>query len=203
MSDTYDLLTLAEGKRALKIGPNSTDKDTQLAMYITGVSRAMDDTFGPSVNRTVTGELHDGGVPVIFPRKWPVSSVTSVVEYDQTTAGTLTAESATSQPTDSYLLDSNGISIRRRNAGSDTYFASGRRNIYVTYVAGRAASTSAVDAQFKLGAALFLKNVWRAEEQGLVELDEFDVPRQNFPSFAVPNAVKDLLKDYLQAAPEF
>ena len=120
MSDTYDLLTLAEGKRAVKIQPNSTDKDTQLAMYITGVSRAMDDTFGPSVNRTITGELHDGGQPVIFPRKWPVSSVTSVVEYDQTTAGTLTAESVTSQPTDSYLLDQNGISIRRRNAGTDT-----------------------------------------------------------------------------------
>ena len=60
MSDTLDLLTLAEGKRAVGVPANTTSKDTQLALYITGVSRAMDDTFGPSVVRTTTGELHDG-----------------------------------------------------------------------------------------------------------------------------------------------
>jgi hypothetical protein len=153
---------------------------------------------GPIVNRTLTAELYNGGCSKIFLRYRPVSSVTSVTEYNNTTAQVLAAETNTTKTANDYLLDnsSTGVIIRR-TSGCDTWFASGRRNVSVTYVAGRAATTAAVDARFKQAARICLKHLWRNENSagtvtfGATSGIEEYIP--TIPAWAIPRAALELI----------
>ncbi|HWH31205.1 MAG TPA: hypothetical protein VNU01_00895, partial [Egibacteraceae bacterium] len=162
MSDTLDILTLAEGKTACNI--TGTGHDTELAQFITAVSRRIDELCGPVVNRTVTDELHNGGRGFIRPRKTPVDSVTTLVEYRHTTDTSLTEETNATKQADGFMVDeewAHNVRIIRRTSGSDAAFPAGRRNVVLTYVAGRAANTAAVDAKFKRAAGDMLQRMWR------------------------------------------
>jgi hypothetical protein len=207
MADARDILTLDEAKRVLRIGQGDNTENDLVAAYVTAASRLLDSWAGYTVARTVTGELHDGTNNSgrghrnkIILRCRPVLSVASVVEYRGGTPVTLTAESTTQQPGDAYLADRydpdptlmNGH-LRRRASGEDAWFEHGRQNIAVTYTAGRVASTTQADARFKRAAAITLENLWRDREPSVETMGEYDVPRQSFPGFAVPNAVKQLL----------
>ena len=199
MAETLDVITLDEAKNVVGIATTDATEDTDLAAFITGLSLRLDTLVGPIVNRTLTDELHDGGGPWVEVDYWPISSVTSVSEYNSTTETTLTAESNSSKPAAAYQFYGERGRIYRRASNSDACFNAGRRNVKVTYVGGRAATTAVVDERFKRGCGIMLQNMWRSQEQGLFETDEFEFPRQNFPRFAIPNAVKDLLADEWQA----
>lgn len=167
MADSLDIVTLNEGKAAINLATANTSYDTELAMFITAICRRVDALIGPVVVRTLTDEAHDGGGYCIRLRKHPVSSVTTVEEYDR--AGnltTLTAESADTKPADGYLLK-NGTThtadLFRRSSGAPIPFAVGEQNILVTYVAGRAANTAGADALYKLGVSNILRRVWQRE----------------------------------------
>lgn len=165
MADPLDILSLGDAYEAIN-NPASTGHDYQLARWITGVSRRVDDLCGPVVVRTITKELHDGGRGDVWPRRRPVSSVTSVVEYDNTTATTLTAETNTSKPDDGYMLDDRGGRyqiIVRRSGNADVTFQPGRRNVEVTYKAGRYADTASVDEKFKMAVGAILRRLWSRE----------------------------------------
>lgn len=205
MADTLDALTLPEGKRVVGVASSDTTKDERLAQAITAVSRRLDQGAGPVVRRTITAEIHDGGCRSIELAWCPVFSVSSVVEYQGTSSTTLTEETIGTEPSQGWLgvrytpdrsLYS-GI-IVRRSSGSDAWFEPGRNNVSVTYSAGRSTSTETVDARFKEAAAVMLRNWWRADEQSIASMGEYDVPRQSFPTFAVPKAVRDLLADVWQ-----
>lgn len=209
MSDTLDVVTLAEAKALLNIGASDTTKDTALALKITAVSRRLDRLCGPIVQRTVTDEVHPGGCPSIRVRRWPVASFTTVTEYDATVSQTLTLEDFDTQPTDGYLPERwestptavfNGV-IWRRASGCGSWFPCGPEAVKVTYVAGRAANTAAVDAVFKEAAGIALKNVWRTMESAVQSLGEFDVPAQNFPVSMVTKAVRDAIQDEIIETP--
>lgn len=202
MADTLDVLSLAEGKVAVGIDSGDTTQDTPLAAKITAVSRRLDQAVGPVVQRTVTGEVHRGGTSMIRVRRYPVTSFTTVTEYDATTPQVLTAEDYDTQPSAGYWAEPWDTTtapysgrLHRRASGSSWTFPWGPEAIRVTYVAGRAANTAAVDAIFKEGAAIMLKNSWRPLEAGTQLVGEFDVPAQNFPRFGVPNYVRDLLAE--------
>lgn len=205
MSDVLDILTLNEGKDELGIPTATTTYDTVLASWITAISRRLDDVCGPVVVRTIASELYSGGVCTLQLKSRPVSSITSVTEYTYTTAQALTAETNTIKTAFNYLLDYDRTGIlRRRTAGADMIFAVGRRNIEVTYVAGRAASTAAVDARFKQAARICLKHLWRAENSaGTVTygatsgLEAFE---PSVPTFAIPRAALELVADELIGA---
>lgn len=177
MADTLDIITLNEGKGAINLPTSNTSYDTELALFITGISRRIDALIGPVVNRTITDEKHNGGGYCVGLRKHPVSSVTTVEEYDR--AGnltTLTAEDEDTKPADGYLLlnvSTHRADIYRRAAGSPVPFTLGELNVLVTYVAGRAANTAAVDALYKLGAANILRRVWQREAGGWARTDDF------------------------------
>lgn len=191
---TLDVVTLAESKLALNIAASDTAHDTELASYITAVSLALDDLCGPIVQRTVTGELHDGGGHSVMPRRTPVVSVSSVTEYQNTTAQVLSAESNSAKSTNDYLLENDGVHrvvVRRRGSNSDSLFTAGRRNVSLTYVAGRFADTSSVSAKFKQGAAIMLAQLWRSEQGAGTQT--FGATELGVPTFAVPNAVRQLL----------
>lgn len=175
MADTLDLLTLIEGYRAINDPASVTalgseggtgGHDTELAQWITALSRAVVDRCGAVVNVTYTDETYDGGRHTVWLKHRPISSVTTVKEYDDTTLTTLTVETNASKPDDAYLADGPGkhdVLLRRRSANGDATFASGRRNVVVTYVAGRAADTAAVDEKFKTAAGSILRRLWNRE----------------------------------------
>lgn len=167
MADTLDIVSLNEGKSAVNIATANTSYDTELALFITAISRRVDELIGPVVVRTLTDERHDGGCHSIRLRKSPASSVTTVKEYDRAgTLTTLTAETDTVKQVNGFLLINptpHRAEVVRRTSGSPTPFADGEQNILVTYVAGRAANTAAADALYKLGVSNILRRIWQRE----------------------------------------
>ena len=166
--DDIDVLTLIEAKNAVGLSQTNTDADDRLAQAVTAISAQLDELCGPVRTRTVTAELHDGGGYSIQLRRVPVYSVTTVTEYTNTTSQALTAESNATKAATNYLHDGTAgkvISGRliRRSSNYDTTYPSGRRNVEVTYVAGRAAATEVVPARFKEAASMMLRHIWTAE----------------------------------------
>lgn len=169
MADTLDVVTLAAAKAGINMPAATTAHDTELARQITAVSRIIDDVCGPVVQRTITGELHDGGRTFVTLRRRPVASITTVKEARGGTPETLTAQSYGSStggyfaPTydkDPALLAGD---IERRNGGLAYRWWPGRDVVQVTYVAGRYANTAAVDARFAEAACAVLRRLWKRE----------------------------------------
>lgn len=205
MADTYDLLTLAEAKSALRIDTNDVYSDGLLASAITAVSRRLDRYIGPTVVRSVTSEVHSGGYPRVELRFCPVRTVTSVVEYHTTSATTLTEKTLGTSPSDGwwgerYVPDPTLYSgvIVRTVGDFHRRFWEGGGNVVCTYTAGRSDTTGAVDARIKEGAQLALRNWWRQYEQSTAGFEEFEVPHSNFPTFVLPKACCELLHDLWQ-----
>lgn len=190
---TDDLLTLAEAKMYVSVGSNDAVKDDLLRNWITGASRALVSKVGTIIHGSVTAELHSGGRPYVYLDHAPVKTVSLVVEYDGTTASTLTAESNSSKPDTAYHVELTSGRVRRRNGNADAWFPVGVDNVLVTYVAGRFSATSTVGAEFKDACGLVLKNAWQAYESTVGQIGEFDVPQARFPRFVIPNAVKEML----------
>lgn len=196
MADTLDVISLAEAKAALNIPSSVTENDLEIGVYVTAASRVLDARCGPVVNRTLTAELHDGGSYEIWLKNRPVYSVTSVTEYDYTTGTTLTAESNSVKPADGYYLDSNQGRILRRSEDTSVRFQPGKNNVAVTYVAGRAATTAAVDELFKRAGAMLVQHNWRRDRgQGTTafgDLNEAYDPLLG-AAYYLPRHVRDLL----------
>lgn len=165
---TNDLLTLAEAKTAVNL-TTGTANDTTLALWISGVSTRIDRLCGAVVIRTVTDETHNGGRRLLQLRKAPCSetsatTITSVKEYDGTTLTTLTAETNETKPAEGFSFSPETGLLYRRAGGVDALFASGRRNVLVTYQAGRVASTALVPELFKLAAGAILLRLWQRDQ---------------------------------------
>jgi hypothetical protein len=194
MADPNDVVSLAEAKRMLSIGAVDTTDDANLERVITAVSRRLDRLVGPIVRRAVTNERHNGGSCAVELRQSPAFAITSVAED-----GVALVE-GTDWIGDRYEPDPSlydGFVIRQ--AGDyDTFFAPGRQNVVASYTAGRYENTAAVGAIYKEAAALMIRNLWRSYTESIGQVNEFDVPVQSFPTFAVPTAVRELLHSELQ-----
>lgn len=207
MADTLDLVTLEEGYQAINDDQSATTvaggqagaNDDDMARFITAISRRIDELAGPVVIREIADERHDGGRDWATGRHWieldhaPVDSITTLTEYDETTATVLTAETNAVKPADAYLLEQTGLRaiVRRRSSNGDALFPAGRRNVTVTYQAGRFAATESVDAQFKVAAAAVLRRLWTREAGAWAGgADPLEDPA-NLPAFFV--AVGDAL----------
>lgn len=175
MADTLDILTLSEGHSAINLADSNTAYDTELAMFITGISRRIDRACGPVVARATT-ERFDGGDSIVELRTFPIVSVTSVTEWlSDGTSVSLTAETDNTKPAEGYLLINEKfyVAIVRREAGLSANFEAGTRNIIVVTSAGRAASTAAVDPLFKLAAANILRRTWKRESPSWAQTPGF------------------------------
>ena len=191
---TRDLLTDAEARQILGIGAADTSKSDSLARAVTAVSDRICAAVGTVVAGTVV-DAFDGGCSTVWLRQPVYGTLTYVVEYDSTTAATLTAESNTSKPSAGYHLGTLNGQLTRRDCNADSYFPAGRGNVVVSYTVGRCASTATVPERFKEAAAVTLKNWWKMYEAGVARTGEYDMPHANFPTFAVPKAAKELLGD--------
>lgn len=202
-----DLLTPAEAKRALHIAEGDADDDDELGIYITAASTLLDEHIGPTVARAVTSETHNGvndaGTAyrrVIILRHRPVMAFTS-----------LTADGATLTQSDDYHADPYtpeptlfSGTLRRRFGSTWGVWEYGTENIVCSYTAGRVASTTSVPSRIKRACGIVLENLWRDREPSVEDLGgEFVVPRQSFPTFALPRAAAGLLVREIGAAETF
>lgn len=194
--DTLDIITPDEAKRLVTIPASNTDQDAELEVFITAVSRRIDELCGPVVVRTLTNEAYNGGCVSIRLKNAPVSSFTTVTEYLGTSATVLTAETNAAKTSTNYLWDSTVNRLYRRSSGQDAYFPAGRSNVVVTYVGGRAATTATVDEKFKRAAGVILAHLWRADRgSGSETFGEYSYP----VGFAIPNRALEILGDERRA----
>jgi hypothetical protein len=204
---TLDWLSSAEAKAALNLA-GVTTYDDEITPWNTAASLLLDSYVGPAVVRTVTDEAHDGNYPSIRTRLYPVKSITTLTEYVSTTGTVLTVETNASKPASGYLAERYDPAptlysgrLFRRSSGSPTCFPCGTGNIVITYEAGRFTNTAAVDERFKSAARLTLQNLWNSQRPNLAQIGEFEIPQSNWPRFAVPNAVREMLADVWQKSP--
>lgn len=198
---TLDLLDLDEARRAVNLpSPSTSDADDDLKLFVSGISGRIDELCGPVVQRTITDEKHDGGRCRILLDLQHVSSVTSVSEWAGTTETTLAAETNASKPASGYLLDPVGPYgfVYRRASNGDATFPAGRRNVLVTYVAGRYADTAAVDERFKLAASAVLRRVFKREQSSWAHTPDFFTDTENpRPGLMFYKAVDPMLIEFL------
>lgn len=191
----HDLLTLTEAQMAVGLtsGSSNDPADTTLAAYVTAVSNAIDDAYGPVVSRTITSESHDGGDYLIRLEYRPVSGVTAATEYLATTETELDAATNDSQGAATYLLDAELGLLWRRSGNADKTFPAGRQNVIVTYDAGRYAETASVEEHWKRAAAITLANLWRFEHGAGNRTLGGPEPPEAMPGFLIPYAAAALL----------
>lgn len=182
MADTLDLLTADEAKRAINKDTLTSNEDDILARHITAVSRLIDETCGPVVQRTITGEVHDGVRNLILLNHWPAKSITTVREANGSTITTLSAVTFGGTATEGYYADPLGSdptllsgTLHRRSGYSESNFRSGFATVQVTYVAGRYADTDHVDARFKDAAGAVLRRLWKREAGTWAQSSDFFV----------------------------
>ncbi len=197
MAKPTDLLSLLEGRDALNISSGQT---TEIELYISAVSQALDRLCGPIVARDVT-ENHNGGDWSVWLWESPVRSITSVTEYDNLTARVLTAETNLAKAPTNYIADLDAGRVQRRSNNLYQRFACGAGNITVVFSAGRYADTTAVEERFKLAAAIMLATNWRSEQgSGTNTFGGFTTGEPVFgATFAIPNKVRELLQNDMRA----
>ncbi len=190
-----DLLTLAEAKDALGRELTDTNSEELLKQYITGVSERLDQVCGPIVQRTIADELHDGSTSTIWLKETPVASITTLTEYDGTTATVLTRQTPGTQPSNGYVLYDTQGKIVRTTLGNVWKFPRGFQCIKVTYVAGRYTTTNTVTDLFKQAAATFLSHVWQMEQGMGSDLFPTYEGGQRVVTWSLPKRVLDMLGD--------
>lgn len=165
-----DVLTLDEGKQSINMESPNLEHEEGLARHISAVSGIIDDACGPVVKRTITAEIHDGGVGMVLLHHRPVVSITTV--RIATSAGVIeslapaafgTTVAGYYAPTwseDASLLSG---ALYRRDNGYGTEWPTGCQTVEVTYEAGRFASTALVDDRFKDAAGAVLRRLWKRE----------------------------------------
>ena len=210
MAETHDWLTLSEAKKVLSAKASASNSDGVIASVISAASRTLDKAVGPAVRRVVVDEVHSGGGRSVELRSGPVYSISSVVEYQHGSATTLTLNAPGTYPTNGYhaapykpqpeLNLRSGLLFRTYTGHRGTFWCMDD-NIVVNYVGGRYADTASVDARFKEACKVVVKNWFRMYEAsvGVPLGGELPMPTQSFPTYAIPNAARLMLRDVWQS----
>lgn len=202
-----DILNLIEARAAVNIPTGVTSQDSDLTLFVAGISSRVDALTGPVVSRSVTGERHSGmsaGRGRFMLDLQYVSAITSLSEWDGTTQTVLSAETDGVKTSSDYLLDSIGpyAIVYRRSNGTDAVFPAGRRNLVASYTAGRFANTASVTEQFKLAVSAVLRRMWKREQSSWAQTPDFfddtENPTQRLAFFrAIEPMLAELLADQL------
>jgi hypothetical protein len=200
-TDTFDVMpadvgylcSLADLRDELNLTSSNTVHDDELRLYLAAATPIIEDLTGPMLPATVT-EQYDGGTQNIILRHNPINTVTTVVEYWGSYAFTLTqASNPANAGQYSYTVDvGTGVITRRTPSGAATFFATGLRNIHVTYTVGN----GTVPANVRLAARRLAAHSYRVSQQGTrPAFGTGDTDQAFTPSgFAVPRSVLELVK---------
>jgi hypothetical protein len=187
------IISLADARLGLGLTTGATAKDDDLRSAILGATPIMEDLVGPILSRSCD-EWHDGGAPTVRLLQAPCLSVATVVESWGTFTRTLTAQPLDGTGFDAYgyTVDLNDGILQRRVSGQSGIFNPGRRNIHVTYVAGR----TVISENILKATRRLVRHFWQQEQQTPPRPDlsaPESTPMTTTPSgFAVPQVVVDL-----------
>jgi hypothetical protein len=197
-----DLLAFDDAKEVVARAPSSTVDDGEIRAMVTAISERLDQACGPIVRRTVTGEVHDGGLGYIRLRLEPVASITTLTEYTTAGVGTvLTAEDFDTAGTYAlrpwYVADPPGLwqgKVLRRTTGRGcAWFPRGLNNVVATYEAGRYVDTAAVAAtRFAEAARLWLTFQFARRNVGVANVEGYETPTAVYP-LTVPAVIRQML----------
>lgn len=152
-----DYFTLADFRLLPNMGDDTKYPDVQVEAAADWAEGIIERATGTSfVARTVTAEIHDGGVYGIVLRKPFVLSVTSASESGVAVTDTLTAIGGVLQRYGS-------------GASSPTMWTSGSGNVSVTYQAGRTATPPADIAQAAMQATRYRLVTFYGGNAGLTD----------------------------------
>lgn len=172
------IVTLADAKTHL--GLTQSDKDARVRAFVLTASDVVENYTGRKFRRTtVAAELHSGGKAALLLHEFPVTSVTTVTE-----SGTAVT---------TYAADLEA-GVLYRSSDRSTAWASGVRNVSVTYVAG----SNVVPNDVQQGVLEMVRHLWETQRGGSSfprqanANDEFD-PRTGY---TVPRRVSELLDPY-------
>jgi hypothetical protein len=189
-ADPGYLISLAEARRGIRMTGTVTDED--LRSLIADVTPIIENIVG-SILPTQHVETYDGGSTQISLLWSPVISVTSIVEsYGSTYVRALTAPDiftgAGGSDIYAYTVDLVTGIITRRAGGVAMAFPGGKRNIQVSYTAGR----TTVGGNILRATRYLIRHLWQME-QGQVPLVNGQ-PMASSPvlGFAVPNIVIEM-----------
>jgi hypothetical protein len=193
------IISLAEARASLRLPAGQTVDDEDLRSLIVSATVVMEDLCGPIVSRACD-ETHDGGYLTVRLLQAPIMSVQTVTEsYGAGYNRTLTAQPLDGSTFDTYgyTVDKDDGILERRFSGVAGPFMVGRRNIHVTYTAGR----TVVRPNLIRATRRLVRFMWQQEMQG--QRPNGQTPEQvatsTTPSgYLVPNAVKALCADDLR-----
>ena len=193
------IISLAEARSSLRLPAGQTVDDEDLRSLIGAATVVMEDLCGPIVSRACD-ETHDGGHLTVRLLQAPIISVTAVKEsYGAGYTRALTEQALDGATFDAfgYTVDKDDGVLTRRMSGVAGPFMNGRRNIHVTYTAGR----SVVRSNLIRATRRLVRFMWQQEMQG--QRPNGQAPEQvatsTTPSgYLVPNAVKALCADDLR-----
>lgn len=187
------IISLAQARDAIGLPVTNTAKDESLRMFLDAAVPIMEDIVGPIVSRSCD-EYHDGGALAVRLLQYPVLAVSLVTEsYGAGYNRTLTEQPLNGSGFDAfgYTLDKTDGRLIRRVSGHESVFAPGRRNVHVTYTAGR---TTPLNGNLLLATRRLVRHLWQSEQQGA--RPDFGSPETAMtytPSgYAVPRAVVEI-----------
>lgn len=186
------LVTVAEMRDHLQI--SGATYDGQLQGYLDAAAILIEE-IGDIVLPRQVDETYDGGGTTIILLSTPVVSIASVTEYSGTIAYALTQAATPTLAIGPYQYQvdlASGLLVRLAT-GSVTRFPVGRRNVFVSYVAGQ----SSVPANVTLATKELVAHWWRWGQQGNRAAFGDAVPDMAATSssgYAIPNRVVELLR---------
>lgn len=189
-------LDLTLVKRHLNVTGNGHDAEVQ-AMIDTAEA-VIERIVGP-VTPTAQDEWHDGGGQLIRLLCAPVTTVAAVTESTGSTTFSLTEQALGGSSFDSYgyTIDKPEGVLIRRVSGSASRFASGRRNVHVTYTAGWATPP----ADLVMAGQELTRHLWGTQRGSGVQRPGAKPPEalsNTLPgaAYALPIRVEQLLRPY-------
>lgn len=192
------IIGLSDARAGLQLAATDTVNDDDLRLFIQAATPIMEDLLGPIVPKART-ETYDGGWTHIKLLHRPVLSVASVVEsYGSTYERTLTAQNIFDGSTVTaygYDIDLDTGLIVRRVSGVAAAFPAGRRNVQVTYTAGR----GVLQGNHLLAARRVIRSLYQSEKQGgRPSQGSPETPTYTPSGFAVAPIVIELCADALR-----
>lgn len=189
------IVSLVEARDFVNKSQTYTGDDETLKLFIDTAGGLLESMAGAIVPRTVS-EYHSGTAKQLFPRLWPVISITSVTEtWPGGPIYTLNQMASLASSGTGYDFTFNPVdgSITRRVQRWDYAFPPGVDNITITYVAGR---PQPWPAKYRLAALAEIAWLWRmfASGRGAGRPNLQQEETVNVPGFgAVPVAVVQLI----------
>lgn len=187
------LISLDEAKAQINL--TVTTSDEEITDFLEAITSDIEQYVGAVVSRACD-EWHDGGSWLLIVDQAPIIAVTAVTEVYGSYSRTLTAQPLGAGALDAfgYTVDLASGELTRRSVGQASNFAPGRRNIHVTYTAGRAV----IPAAITFAARLIFQHQWMTQRGASMRAGQGGTDTVQLPgwSYAIPTRAAEKLESF-------